>query len=134
MRKAIVRNSDGFVINIIEIEQGANWQPPGDSYLIDAGNGETGDTWDGENFIKPEPIIPEPPRDLAAEIDELKSIYDADADGRIERDALEWAVDKLLKGAGEGVDPVLIDVPSGMPADFADLSDAQKTFIMVYGI
>ncbi len=74
------------------------------------------------------------PRDLLAEIDELKATYDADADGRIERDALEWAVDKLLKGAGEGVNPVLIDVPSGMPADFAGLSDTQKTFLMVYGI
>ncbi|KKL81864.1 hypothetical protein LCGC14_1990510, partial [marine sediment metagenome] len=28
------------------------------------------------------------PRDLLAEIDELKATYDADADGRIERDAL----------------------------------------------
>ena len=52
------------------------------------------------------------PRDLLAEIDELKATYDADADGRIERDALEWAAGKLLRGAGEGVDPVLIDVPS----------------------
>ena len=59
------------------------------------------------------PPLPQPPeRDLAAEIDELKAIYDADADGRIERDALEWAAGKLLRGAGEGVDPVLIDVPS----------------------
>ena len=55
---------------------------------------------------------PEPQRDLLAEIDELKATYDADADGRIERDALEWAAGKLLRGAGEGVDPVLIDVPS----------------------
>ncbi|KKM98164.1 hypothetical protein LCGC14_1160750 [marine sediment metagenome] len=53
------------------------------------------------------------PRNLLAEIDELKATYDADADGRIERDALEWEAGKLLKGAGEGVDPVLIDVPTG---------------------
>ena len=62
MRKTVVRQSDGFVENIIELEDGANWQPPAGHALIDVGNGSPGDNWDGTNFIKPEPVIPEPPR------------------------------------------------------------------------
>lgn len=62
MRKAVVREANGFVENIIEIEEGAKWQPPEDCYLIDAGNGSPGDTWDGTKFVKPEPTLPEPPR------------------------------------------------------------------------
>jgi len=73
MRKAIVRDTDGFVVNVIEIKTNSNWQPPGDCYLIDAPDGSPGDTWDGTKFVKPEPVIPEPVRDLAAEIDELKA-------------------------------------------------------------
>lgn len=61
MRKAVVRDTDGFVENIIEIEEGADWQPPEGCYLIDAGDGSPGDTWDGEKFVKPELPPPIPP-------------------------------------------------------------------------
>ena len=37
-----------------------------------------------------------------------KHTYDADKDGRIEKDALEITLDKLLKGAGPGADPTEI--------------------------
>jgi len=37
-----------------------------------------------------------------------KHTYDADKDGRIEKDALEITLDKLLKGAGAGADPTEI--------------------------
>lgn len=61
MRKAVIRQSDGYVANIIVIENGANWQLPEGYYLIDAGDGSPGDTWNGTNFIKPElPIIESP--------------------------------------------------------------------------
>ncbi|GAI66609.1 unnamed protein product [marine sediment metagenome] len=64
MRKAVVRDSDGFVQNVIEIEEGAKWEPPEGCILVDAeGGGSPGDTWDGEKFIRPpEPPPPEPPR------------------------------------------------------------------------
>jgi len=62
MRKAVVRQSDGFVENTIELEEGANWQPPDGCILIDAIDGSPGDTWDGTKFVKPEPPEPEPPR------------------------------------------------------------------------
>ena len=75
MRKAVVRESDGLVTNVIEIEEMANWSPPGGCYLIDATeDGSPGDTWDGKKFVKPELPEPEPVRDLAAlaaEIDDL---------------------------------------------------------------
>ncbi len=61
MRKAVVRNTDGLVVNIIEWKPSSTWQPPEDCYLIAAGKGSPGDTWDGKKFVKPEPIIPEPP-------------------------------------------------------------------------
>lgn len=41
--------------------------------------------------------------------DMAKAVYDSDEDGRIEKDALEFASDKLLKGAGAGSDPTEID-------------------------
>lgn len=45
-----------------------------------------------------------------------------------------WTNLKLLKGAGAGNAPTEIDVPVGMPVDPTTISDAWKTFIMVYGI
>jgi len=73
MRKAIIRQSDGRVVNVIEIEAKANWKPPDDCQLADAKDGSPGDTWDGTKFIKPETIVPEPVRDLLAEIDTLEA-------------------------------------------------------------
>ncbi|KKL80820.1 hypothetical protein LCGC14_2000960, partial [marine sediment metagenome] len=54
MRKAVIRNADGFVENIIEIKAKSKWQPPENCYLIDASDGSPGDTWDGTKFVKPE--------------------------------------------------------------------------------
>lgn len=83
MRKAVVRQSDGLVTNVIEIEQGTDWQPPQGCVLVDAKDAGPGDTWDGMKFIKPELPPPEPPRDLAAEIDELRA--------RVEELEKKWA-------------------------------------------
>jgi hypothetical protein len=64
MRKAVVRKADGFVENVIEFEEGANWQPPEGCNLVDAEKeGSPGDTWDGEKFVRPILPIPEPARD-----------------------------------------------------------------------
>lgn len=53
MIKAIIKKSDGYVENIIEIEDGAQWKPSQGCYLVDAGNASQGDTWTGTKFIKP---------------------------------------------------------------------------------
>ena len=73
MRKALIRKADGFVENVIEIEEGANWKAPDGCILIDAFDASSGDTWDGTKFIKPEPEPIELPRNLALEIDDLKA-------------------------------------------------------------
>lgn len=43
--------------------------------------------------------------------DMLKSVYDPDGDGRIEKDALKVTLNKILKGAGAGANPTEIAVP-----------------------
>ena len=70
MRKAIIEQVTGEVVNVIEIEEGANWQPPEDCYLIDADNVSPGNTWDGTKFIpKPEVApLPDPDVELATAI------------------------------------------------------------------
>lgn len=62
MRKAVIRDTDGLVENIIEWKPDSKWPIPKGYVLIDAGDGSPGDTWDGTKFVKPEPVLPEPPR------------------------------------------------------------------------
>ena len=58
MRKAVVRESDGLVLNVIEIEGGSPWPTPSGCILVDAEtSGSPGDTWDGEEFIPPAPTF-----------------------------------------------------------------------------
>jgi hypothetical protein len=74
VRKAVVRETDGFVVNVIEIDFPTAWQPPEGCYCVDAEkDGSPGDTWNGAKFIRPEPEPVIPPRDLAAEVDQLKA-------------------------------------------------------------
>ena len=52
-RKAIV-DSKGLVVNVIVIEDGANWSPPDGCVLVAAETGGgVGDTWDGKRFVVP---------------------------------------------------------------------------------
>lgn len=46
--------------------------------------------------------------------DMLKATYDPDDDGRIEKEAMDWALNKLLEGAGDGVNPTEINVPTSL--------------------
>lgn len=73
MRKAIISQYKSTVENIIEIEPEANYSLLPEFFMIDALNASPGDTWDGKKFIKPILPPPEPVRDLAAEIDEIKA-------------------------------------------------------------
>lgn len=72
MRKAIVRISDGFIVNVIVINEGVEYLLPEGHILIDADSGSPGDTWDGKKFVKPILSKPEPPMDVVTEIKALK--------------------------------------------------------------
>ncbi len=58
MRKALIETTTGMVVNIIEIEDGANWQPLAGHEIQDALKASPGDTWDGVKFIPPPPAPP----------------------------------------------------------------------------
>lgn len=62
MRKAVVDKKTGLVLNVIEIEDGANWPVPEGCYLVNATkSGGPGDTWTGRVFTpapEPEPTPP----------------------------------------------------------------------------
>lgn len=73
MRRAVIREVDGFVENIIEWKPSTKWLPPEGCYLIAAGKSSPGDTWDGKKFIKPILPEPEPVRDAFTEIDEINA-------------------------------------------------------------
>jgi hypothetical protein len=77
MKKSVVRKLDGVVINIIEIEEGAVWQPPEGCVLMEGG--EIGDKWDGKKWLRGaalDEFTPPPARDLAAELDELRRLVE----------------------------------------------------------
>lgn len=60
MRKAVVRDSDGHVENVVEHDPESDWSPPSGHSLIDADeDAEPGGTWDGSQFIPRDRSPPE---------------------------------------------------------------------------
>ena len=76
MLKAIIKDSNGLVVNVIILPDNwtgapqvgipgdtdyvaAEWQPPAEHLIVDAGNGGPGDTWDGTKFFDPNQITEE---------------------------------------------------------------------------
>jgi hypothetical protein len=54
VRKAVVRQLDGFVTNVIEIEVDSTWKAPDGHILVDdQDSGSPGDIWDGNKFNPP---------------------------------------------------------------------------------
>lgn len=52
MRKALFETATGLVVNIIVLEDGANWTPLEGCEVVDAETvGGVGDTWDGQHFV-----------------------------------------------------------------------------------
>ena len=60
MRKALIRDSDHLVMNVILLEEGADWLVPSGHTLQDADNAGPGDTWDGSKYVKPAPVVVKP--------------------------------------------------------------------------
>lgn len=59
MRKCIIDNN--IVVNVIEIEEGAEWSPP-EGMILGPEGGEIGWSWDGEKYINPIQYTPNPPK------------------------------------------------------------------------
>jgi len=72
MKKALIRQSDGLVVNVIEWKLDTTWQPPDGHYIIDYGNCSPGDTWDGSQFIPK--IVPDPEPHRSSHISELVAV------------------------------------------------------------
>ena len=67
-RTALIRTVSGLVENVIELEPGADWQPPIGYHAQDAEDVGPGDSWNGAKYVKrvhlrPAPALPDP--DLA---------------------------------------------------------------------
>ena len=58
MRKAIVETATGLVVNVIELEPGADWTPPDGCEVRGAGKSGPGCSWDGRRFSLSEPVTP----------------------------------------------------------------------------
>lgn len=54
----------GTVVNLIELENGADWQPPANHQVVPSDTANIGDTWDGAQFI-PGPVQPPTAREEA---------------------------------------------------------------------
>lgn len=51
--KCLLDSATKVVINVIELEDAANWSAPNGTELAPQHNGGIGDTWDGTKFVKP---------------------------------------------------------------------------------
>lgn len=51
--KCILDSVTKVVVNVIELEDGANWSPSNGTEFAPQHNGNIGEIWDGEKFIKP---------------------------------------------------------------------------------
>jgi hypothetical protein len=63
MRYALIKILDGLVENVIELSNPADWNVPNGYQLLSSETASVGDTWNGEEFIKPEPS----PEDITAQ-------------------------------------------------------------------
>jgi len=53
MQKCIIDSVTKVVVNVIELEEGAVWNPPAGTELAPQHDGNMFDTWDGTKFVAP---------------------------------------------------------------------------------
>ena len=51
--KCLLDSATKIVVNVIELEDGADWVPFGGMELAPQHDGGIGDTWDGAKFVRP---------------------------------------------------------------------------------
>ncbi|MGR3179916.1 MAG: hypothetical protein ACUZ8E_17890 [Candidatus Anammoxibacter sp.] len=59
MKKALIRESDNIVENIIVLEEGVKFQPPEGYYIASIEGGKMGDSYDSESEEFTSPIVEE---------------------------------------------------------------------------
>lgn len=57
-QKCLLDSTTKVVVNVIVLEDGAQWTPPDGTELAPQNDGTMGDTWDGTQFVRP--IIEDP--------------------------------------------------------------------------
>lgn len=57
--KCLLDSATKVVVNVVELEDGANWTPPNGLELAPQHDGGIGDTWDGSQFVKPVVEMPQ---------------------------------------------------------------------------
>ncbi len=68
MARYAIIDGGNLVTNVIEMERGANWQPPAGHRVIISNTASPGDTHDGRRFTPPQPAIRlQTPRERYAE-------------------------------------------------------------------
>lgn len=60
MARYAIINEDNKVINVIELEQGADWMPPAHHQVVKSDVAGPGDTYQNGRFIQPAPKPIEP--------------------------------------------------------------------------
>lgn len=69
--KCLLDSATKVVVNVIELEDGANWTPPNGLELAPQHDGGIGDTWDGAQFVKPLDPVDETQQPLSTGTQEL---------------------------------------------------------------
>ncbi len=91
--KAVVRSSDGYVVNVAEIDDEATWEVPDGCVLIDAAYpAQPGATWDGSAFSY---SVPGPSRiEVLMNEGPAALLYDEETEAKVDRPAEDIAADK----------------------------------------
>ena len=69
VRKALIRTVDGFVENVIEIDDVSTWPIPSGRFLLASQVAGPGDTWNGTRFVRG---VPPPPSRISVLQDKLR--------------------------------------------------------------
>ena len=89
VNKAVVRDSDGYVTNVIIIDEDRDWPNAGETLVLVAENCEIGGTWNGSAFSRA-PVIPQTRTQVL--MNECMTTKKVDRDSGTEED--DYLVDK----------------------------------------